>query len=213
MPHTREAIVRTLLCLILLCGGTLLSSRSVAGQSCRDAHVLDDRAASEILATERPFAPTNRDLFITYVVPGWEDVAPPRYASGPALTERETRDELRDFLNRRFPCAPQRVLDGLAVFDNPLMEEKVADPTLRAALAALTGTLGEPAINFILFQAPVSEIYFGVAIHYGDGFPTGITATSYGLPDGTWHIVIDSRYRYNPFASFSALLFHEAFHV
>jgi hypothetical protein len=175
--------------------------------------VLDDAAASEILATQRPFQPVNRELFFNYDHPDWADIAPPRYATGPALTEQETKAALRGFLEKRFPCAPQRVLDGLAVFDSPLAEQKIADHTLRAALAALTGTFGEPAISFLLYQAPVTAIHFGVVIHYGDGFPTGTTATAYGLPDGTWDIVFDSRYRYTSFASLSALLFHEAFHV
>src|SRR5262249_11835399 len=83
-------------------------------------------------------------------------------------------------------------------------------PTLRAALAALTGTFGEPAINFVLNQAPVSTIHFGIVIFNGEGVPQGPSATSYTLPDGTEAMVIDVRYRFNPFGTLSSLLFHEA---
>lgn len=105
------------------------------------------------------------------------------------------------------------MLDGLAVYDNPLARQKIADPTLRAALAALTGTLGEPAIPYLLLQAPVAAIYFGIIISYKDGVPESNVAAPYALPDGTWVIVLDSLYRYDPFGAFSALLFHEALHI
>lgn len=198
-------------CVLLLFGGAWQSVRPAAGATCATHY--DDAAASEILATERPFAPANRELFLNYVKPDWADVSPHQHFTGPALSEQETKAALRHFLELRFPCEPQRVLDGLAVYNNPLAIQKISDPTLRAALAALTGTIGEPAIAFLLRRAPVSAIYFGVVLHYGEGIPTGTTAAPYDLPDGTWVIVFDSRYRYNPFETLSALLFHESLHV
>ena len=188
-------------------------SVAAADAPCDPSQPFDDAAAREILATERPFYPAERDLYISYDNPDWIGAAPPTHMRGPGQTEQEIKEELRAFLELRFPCEPWRVLDGLQVFDNPLAQQKIPDPTLRAALAALTGTIGEPAIDFLLFDAPVSSIFFGVVIHRWEGIPPGETATVYNMPDGTWVIVFDSRFRYNSFKTLSALLFHEAFHI
>jgi hypothetical protein len=214
MSRRWRTIAVTICCvLLLLSSGAWPVVRPAAGASCGQSRGIDDAAAREMLATERPFTPTDRDLFISYDNPDWADAEPPSYPKGPVLTEQETKEALRHFLELRFPCEPQRVLDGLATYSNPLAVQKIADPTLRAALAALTGTIGEPAINFLLLDAPVSAIFFGVVIHYGDGIPSGSTATVYDMPDGTWVIVFDSLYRYSSFESLSALLFHEALHI
>src|SRR6478735_4317758 len=103
-----------------------------------------------------PFAPSNRDFFRNVTNPAWTDVAPLDYPDGPAPTEADTKAALRSLLQQRFPCAPDRVLDGLKAFDNPIARQKVPEPTLRAALAGLTGTLGEPAIAFVTYQTPVT---------------------------------------------------------
>jgi hypothetical protein len=210
MRHTPLLTIAMLLSLFL---GTLLTLvRPVAAVPC-DAGRRHDAAASEILKTQRPFAPANRDLFTNYRRADWADVPPLRDVEGPALTDQETNDALRTFLERRFPCSPRRVSDGLAVYSNPVARLKIPDPTLRAALAALTGTLGEPAIQFLLNQAPVGSIHFGVVIGFGDGLPPRTTAQTYRLADETWQIVFDGRLRFSPFGSFSALLFHELLHV
>jgi hypothetical protein len=205
-------LILTSLCLTLLLGGSLPPGSATAAARCGPTLPVDDERASRILAEERPFAPTDRDLFHSFEHPDWADAAPLDYADGPALSEEETREELRAFLERRFPCAPQRVLDGLAVFDDPYAQQKVPEPTLRAALAGLVGTIGEPAIEFLLFRTPVTLIHFGTFIMPGEGVP-GRVAGAYGLSDGTKQIVIEYRFRFAPFAAFSALLFHEALHT
>ncbi len=209
----RTPALTILLSLSLLLGSLLPLSQTTAARPCEALPLLDEASASEILATERPFAPTNLDLFVSWDIEDWADVAPIADAKGPAPTEQATYQELRVFLKRRFPCSPHRVLEGLAVFTNPIARHKIPDPTLRAALAALTGTLGEPAVDFLLYRAAVSTIHFGVVIFYGEGWPQGWPATAYAAPDGTSEIVFDGRYRFNPFGTLSALLFHEAMHV
>ena len=73
---------------------------------------------------------------------------------------------------------------GVHVGANPVAREKVPEPALRAALAALTGTLGEPAIEFLLHRTPVTLINFGIYVESSTGLPgrAGGTGTS---PDGT----------------------------
>lgn len=211
---TRHSPALTILISFGLVLGTCLPiSQAVAARPCDNLQLFDDAEASEILATQRPFAPANRDLFFSYEDAGWVDVAPLQDAGGPAPTGQETKEALRAFLELRFPCSPRRVLDGLAVYTNPIARQKIPDPTLRAALAALTGTLGEPAIDYLLYWAPVTSVHFGVVLFRGEGFPQGWPATVYSPVAGTSEIVFDGRFRFNPFASFSPLLFHESLHV
>jgi hypothetical protein len=188
-------------------------TQPVAGKACDSLELFDDDKASELLATERPFALADRDLFFTLERADWSDVAPIHDPKGPGLSEQETKQQLRGLLERRFPCSPSRVLDGLAVYTNSIARQKIPDPTLRAALAALTGTLGEPAIDYLLYQVPVATIHFGVVIYPGESFPQGTPATAFSVPSGMMEIVFDGHFRHNPFGTFSALLFHEALHI
>lgn len=213
MVNFRTRLAIALFCALIALGGGWTAVRPVSGAACQQSLPYDDATAREVLATERPFAPADKDLFLSYSNPDWKDQEPPELDTGPSRSEAEIKQELREFLSMRFPCDPQRVLDGLAIFDNSLAEQKIPDPTLRAALAALTGTIGEPAIEFLLTEAPVSSVFFGVVIHSRDGVPTGMTATVYSMPDSTWVIVFDSLLRYNSFKSLSALLFHEMLHI
>ncbi len=210
-----ERILVSLLLLALTVGpsgGPLRSASAVAAAPCETLLPVTDDRAREILARERPFAPTNRDLFLNFANPAWTDVAPLDYPDGPAPSEEETKSALRELLQRRFPCAPNRVVDGIKVFDNPIVRQKVPEPTLRAALAALTGTLGEPAIDFVIYQSPVTLIHFGVYLLDGEGIPTHVAGV-YTYSDDTIQILIDRRYRFLPFTALSALLFHESLHA
>ena len=200
------------LCLVLLLGASLPSARPAAAVPCDPPRPVDDERASEILAAERPFAPTNRDLFYTFDHPDWADAAPPESPEGPGLSEEETRDVLRSFLERRFPCSPARISDGMGTYDDAVAREKFPEPTLRAALAALTGTLGEPAIEFLLYRTPVTLVNFGIFVESGTGLPGRVAGVN-ASPDGTVRVVVDRRFRFLPFGAFSALLAHEALHT
>jgi hypothetical protein len=197
---------------ITVISAPFLSMGAVAESvTCRTAQPLKDAQASVVLAEQRPFEPQNRNLFFTYEHPDWATVAPPKELPGPALDEEATREELRVFLERRFPCAADQVQRGLAVYGDPTARQKVPSSTLRAALAALTGTVGEPAIEFLLYRTPVTLIDFGIYVDSATGFP-GRVGGAFVSPDGTRHIVIDRRYRFTPFGAFSSLLVHEALH-
>lgn len=165
-----------------------------------------------ILAGQRPFAPTNRDLFSTYTNPDWADVAPIERIEGPAPNDQETQDALRAFLERRFTCAPERVQEGMSLYRNPIALEKLPDPTLRAALVALTGTVAEPAIEFLLYRTVVTRVEFGIYVNTDIGLPERVGGT-YGAPDGTQFIEINLHYRFLPFAAISPLLAHEILHT
>ena len=199
------------MCVIVL-GTWTAPASNAAPAPCDHPLPVDDERASRILTEDRPFAPTNRDLFFTYDHPAWADVTPPHNPELPMPSEAETRDQLQAFLEQRFPCAPDRVADALAVYGDPEARQKFPDPTLRAALAALTGTVGEPAITFLLYRTPVALVNFGIYVQPEVGFP-GRVAGAGVSPDRTRFIVIDRRYRFVPFGAFSALLVHEALHT
>ena len=210
-PQRFRPVVALGLWVALVGTGSLPAGGAVASL-CDPSLPVDEERASRILAEGRPFAPTNRYLFFTFDHPDSADTAPLENIDGPGLTETETREALRAFLARRFPCAPDRVGDGLAVYGDPVARQEVPDPTLRAALAALTGTVGEPAISFLLYRTPVTLVNFGIYVEPDVGFP-GRVAGAGVAPDQTRFIVIDRRFRFVPFAAFSALLFHEALHT
>lgn len=202
-------IVLVATCLAILLGPGQVGTAMAA--PCRLPIPFDDAQARQILASQRPFAPADRDRFFTFEHPDWSDAAPLVETPGPGLDEDETRGALRVFLERRFVCAPERVRDGLAVYSDPVARQKLPDPTLRAALAALVGTIGEPAIEFLLYRAPVTLVHFGIYVDDTTGLP-GHVAGAFVAPDGTRFIVVDRRYRFDPFAAFSGLLVHEALH-
>lgn len=227
-PHVRQAALHPwgaacdpkLLRLLLVIAALLASIAPGSGAPRASAVCLaqapkriPEATAKRILATERPFQPTDLNLFLDFTHDAHDGYQPPKKPKLEEHNEAETQGELKAFLERRFPCDPARVKAGMDVYANPIARLKLPDPPLRAALAALTGTLGEPAIDYLLYSAPITLIHFNIVIASHDGVPIGTTAATYGLPDGTRQIVFVRDYRFNHFASLSALLLHESLHV
>ena len=185
---------------------------SISAQDCETSLPLSEERAEELLASERPLEPENRELFYSVVHSDWVDSRPPSYVDGPERSESEIGTELRAFLEARFPCDPQRVTDGLNIYTDPVARMKAPEPAMRAALATLVGTIGEPAIDHLMHRSPVTLIHFGVVVERGQALPARL-GIAYDLPDGTRQIVLDRAFRFAPFASFAPLLFHEALHT
>lgn len=95
---------------------------------------------------KRPaFPPTNGEFFSPAVYEASPAKAPPYWD----VYEAESGRRLRDTLERRFCPNHDRVEDANAVFNDEEIREIVPYPPLRAALASLYGTVGEPAIDAI----------------------------------------------------------------
>jgi hypothetical protein len=153
-----------------------------------------EHAAREVLA-RAPRPPRDRNLFTSNTLFGEPGIYPDGSAMTPAsgapMAESAVRDELHQLGGHHV----------LTSFDEPRLSESVPDPTIRAALVALHGTVGEPVVN---------------------AFPTGTTAAQlvWGTPSSPGRVVgpagedpdvrtVNERYRAEHFALLSGSLVHD----
>jgi hypothetical protein len=161
------------------------------------------RDASTVLST-RPFPPADLSKQSTH----WYPNAPAmQTATGPGPSD----EQAAAMLDAYFAGDPSNGAAAHGVFDSAAARQKVPAPAARAALAGLEGTIGQPAIDYILnAQTP-------------DGRPkvTGVVfadladlvyAQSVASGDGQKEIRLNNDYTAaNPFL-FTSLLAHEALH-
>jgi hypothetical protein len=110
------------------------------------AAVLAAPTTSEILLS-RPLVPMNTALFDPFYFP---DAPPFQSINGQDLGEAQASQALDAYLAAEFPGDGSAQARAKSVFADPVAQTKIPSPSLRAALAALTGTIAEPAIDFIL---------------------------------------------------------------
>jgi hypothetical protein len=135
----------------------------------------------------------------------WAAGAPP--AATP-LTEADVRAEIATVMRRRFRNDdPDRaVADALALFDAAAVRTTTGDDVgLRGALAELKGTLGEPALAFVLATDRPLTIRFGSTVRGR----SNAEADSYASPIT---IVVNERNRYERPSLLAPLLLHELLH-
>jgi hypothetical protein len=136
--------------------------------------------------------------------------SPGVYPEGPPMqplpsatpTEAQVRSQLVSFLGGSADMAA-----ALALFDRADIKAKLPDPTLRAALVALRGTVAEAVIEFFLRSA------YGAPPRFG-GLPNTIVARAnlVGYPQKKIEIVFNRRYQPEHFALLSGSLAHEILH-
>lgn len=137
----------------------------------------------------RPFSPTNINFFTSGVYLDATAMIP---ASDDTLTEATALTGLDVFLAKRITNADSLQIAHDA-FSHALLVQKMPNPTLRAGLISLFGTLGEPAIGAIT-HGPLGPITFGTV-------PTGDYATV--SPDRS--VIIDQRYQSEAFSLFGPI--------
>ena len=158
--------------------------------------------------------PCNLNLFTSKFDPGsWpatypegSPMKPAEAVSGSIPDEAAIRAALASFLTVQLAGDTARVNAALAVFDRADAKLKLPDPTLRAALVGLHGTLAEPAIDAYVSSTPSL-----LATRFG-GTPVSAVATASGAPDGKT-IIVSRTYSYEHFALLSAIMAHELLHV
>jgi hypothetical protein len=137
----------------------------------------------------RPFSPTNTDLF----TPGVYSLASPMVPStGDTLTETTARTGLETFLAKRIRNS-DTLQQALARFDDPVLLAKMPNPTLRAGLISLKGTLGESGIDAIL-RGPFGPVTFG-----------SVTTGDYAEINNNRSVTVDQRYASEAFALFGSV--------
>jgi hypothetical protein len=158
--------------------------------------------------------PCNVDLFTSRYEPG---PVPGLYPQGSPMTpavdptpgvphdEAKLRSELASFLKEQLD-SDARVRAALAVFDRGDLRTKVPDPTLRAALVGLTGTVAEPEIEWFLTQC-----IFRVDTRFGGVFVVNTAAVSLSPPNATMRF--NRRYAGERFALLSSTFAHEILHL
>ncbi len=102
------------------------------------------KKAERILA-QRPLAPQERNRF--YPGLAYPEVPQAPHLGGEDLPQKKASKMLMAYMGEESPGDLQT---AVAVFNNPVAKEKIQSPKLRAALAALTPTVGAPAIDLIL---------------------------------------------------------------
>lgn len=123
---------------------------------------------------------------------------------GVALAEAKVRGDLVRFLRVHFAGNQVEVAKTLAVFDRADVKKKVPDPTLRAALVSLRGTVAEVLVEWFVRSTPsVTTVRFG-------GAPLGTIATVSGY--GTLTMLFARRYAGEHFALLSPVFAHEILH-
>ncbi|MCK6585151.1 MAG: hypothetical protein L6Q49_18795 [Anaerolineales bacterium] len=167
----------------------------------------------ELLAL-RPFKPTDTSIFFPSV---YASELPLTDAQGEPPSEEEAKKMLEDYLKLRYLNDPDRVKEGIALYNNPETFLKISSPTLRAAFVALMDTVGEPAIDYILY-AKTTQGNPKVALARFSKFPenrsnTIAMVTKFGLDDPEV-VAIEFNERFqaeNPFL-FTNTFAHEALH-
>lgn len=145
--------------------------RSRAGITVEEA--MQTMTAEEILR-QRPFVPTNIELFNQVVYPDGAEMRP---ASGEEPPEAEVFAMLVDYLEREFPQDTQAQQEAIALFNDPDAIAKVPSPSLRAATVALLGTLAEPAIDVILYGKMASGDPMVYSIRFNNELPANVYGT------------------------------------
>jgi hypothetical protein len=158
--------------------------------------------SATVLLRQPPFPPTDVSLFIPQVY----SEAPPLVPAGQTANDEATlRTQLRALLVKRFGSGSAQVSQGLAKFDAASTKEIVPHPRLRAALVALKGTAGEPAINGTL-NGTYSKVFFGEP-------PAGDANAQVVFPDGQKpQIIFNNQFRYEDFRLLASTAAHEPLH-
>lgn len=176
----------------------------------------------EALVLARPLRPTNENMFRSlHGATQFLTSRPYLPAAGPERLESEVRQMLIDFIaeERTFgnpSVGKRRAVDHdsrLRLFESDYVKAKVPSASLRAALVALSGTIGEPALHFILFAKTTSGQPRVRSITFETIDESGQYRGAIALVFADGRITVNKKYQAeNPFL-LTNTLFHEALHL
>lgn len=195
----RAARIALVACTLVLCALALGASAQA-------------QTANELLRG-RPFAPNDRGLFSNLYYPDTPADVP---ATGTTLTEQQGRAALQSYLQVEYPGDTTAQNAALAVYDNTTAKQKIPEPSLRAALAALKGTIANGAVNVVLNAKTSMGNPLIARVRYG-GLPTTVIArTSFSVftpgDDEQFEIIFNRRFQYESPFLFTSVWAHETLH-
>jgi hypothetical protein len=164
--------------------------------------------ANRVLALA-PRQPVDIDLFTSSWSNGAQGLYPQASAmvpaSGPLPSDAEVRSQLSGYLNRWFAGDGVKVNAALAIFDNDDVEAVIPDAKLRAAFAAMKGTLFEPTQGYVLTLDRFAGIDWGSVPN------RAVIASSTG-GDTDRIVIFSDVYRAERFELLIATMGHELLH-
>ena len=164
--------------------------------------------ANKVLKLD-PRKPSDINLFTSKYANGGDGFYPQgsamHPASGPAPTEAQVRTKLKSYLRAQFPNDTAKVNSGLALFDGQQAKDMIPDPTLRAALVGMRGTLLQPTISHLLNSGK-----FESGVRFGSIPQQGLIAITAG--SGPRFIRFNNRYEREDFRYLVGIIGHEALH-
>ena len=164
--------------------------------------------ANRVLARDQR-KPVQVDLFTSNFESGrlgaYPEGSPMSPATGPAPSPAQVRTQLAAHLKAWFGGRSAEIEVSLALFDDPDVENRIPHPSLRAAFAALNGTLDEPNIEHFLTSGLLTTVSF-------EPLSSGAIAESIANGNGTRRVVFNDRYDRESFALMINVLGHEFGH-
>jgi len=170
------------------------------------------QAQAERILELVPAKPANVHLFTSDYLD--QPVYPEAYLDGspmvPAVGEVRAaammRNDLNEFLSAGLgPDAPE-VAATLALFDDPVIVERVPDPRLRAAFVVLNVTVAAPLIDSYL----TSDAYGGKLEYVETGL--AFSESSEPGPDGKQRVGVSVRYQFEHFTAIAPNIVHALLH-
>ena len=177
-------------------------------------------AAQNALLERRPLPVLNINMFSPVAFPGATPMAP---AAGPPPTVEEVEQMLKIYMKIETPAVRKA---ALKLFRNPKAIRKIPNPSLRASLAGLMGTGGEPAIDYIMdaktpagkpkvrlidFGNPAELVDFGNPANFSEIDPANALAFVNPITEQET-IVFNPKNRSEYPFQFSSILAHETLH-
>lgn len=151
--------------------------------------------------------PCDVNLFTSKFQPGdwpglYPEGSPMQPAAGAVPSEAQVRSQLATFLGGSSGGAAT-----LGLFDRADVKTKLPDPTLRAALLSLRGTVAEPVIEYLLTRTTDSA-----PPRFGGLGPQALGRSAGAPGQSRTQIILNVRHRSEHFALLGPIFAHEILH-
>jgi hypothetical protein len=143
LVKTGTTIATGVLCLATIPAAGAATDDALA----RSGHHHKARPTAQQVLLARPLAPRDINLLSPVIYPKASAMRP---AAGSAPSESAVAAQLHQYLDADLPHDSNARQAAELVFNSNAAKAKISSPTLRAALAALEGTLARPAINYVI---------------------------------------------------------------